>query len=188
LLTDAVFKGYRPHVVFHAAAYKHVPMLERNPWEVVFGNIVGTRTVIDMAVRYDAERMVLVSTDKAVRPTNVMGAGKRLGEMVMQAYQGNGTRLMAVRFGNVVGSSGSVIPLFRDQIARGGPVTITHPDVTRYFMTIPEASQLILEAGALGTGKDSGQRSEVRGRRSEVRGQRSEVRGRSADFWLLNGR
>lgn len=154
MLMDAVFRHYEPHVVFHAAAYKHVPMLERNPWEAVFGNIVGTRTVIEKAVRYDVARMVLVSTDKAVRPTNVMGVSKRIAEMVLQANQGNGTRLMAVRFGNVVGSSGSVIPLFRNQIERGGPVTITHPDVTRFFMTIPEAAQLILEAGALGKGDE----------------------------------
>jgi len=115
---------------------------------------VGSKTIIEKAMEHEAERMVLVSTDKAVRPTNVMGASKRVGEMVLQAYQGNGTRLMAVRFGNVVGSSGSVIPLFRSQIERGGPVTITHPEVTRYFMTIPEACQLILEAGALGTGDE----------------------------------
>jgi len=120
----------------------------------VFNNIVGSKTIIEKAMEHEAERMVLVSTDKAVRPTNVMGASKRVGEMVLQAYQGNGTRLMAVRFGNVVGSSGSVIPLFRSQIERGGPVTITHPEVTRYFMTIPEACQLILEAGALGTGDE----------------------------------
>jgi FlaA1/EpsC-like NDP-sugar epimerase len=153
-LTDAVFSAFKPHVVFHAAAYKHVPMLERNPWESIFNNILGTRTVIEKAIFHGAERVVMVSTDKAVRPTNVMGASKRMGEMVLQAYQGTGTRLMAVRFGNVVGSSGSVIPLFRSQIARGGPVTITHPEVTRYFMTIPEACQLILEAGALGTGDE----------------------------------
>ena len=153
-LTEAVFKTFKPHVVFHAAAYKHVPMLERNPWETIFNNIVGCKTVIEKAIFHGAERLVMVSTDKAVRPTNVMGASKRMGEMLLQAHQGTGTRLMAVRFGNVVGSSGSVIPLFRSQIARGGPVTITHPEVTRYFMTIPEACQLILEAGALGTGDE----------------------------------
>jgi len=153
-LTDAVFRAFKPHVVFHAAAYKHVPMLERNPWESVFNNIVGSKTIIEKAIEHEAERVVLVSTDKAVRPTNVMGASKRVAEMVLQSCQGNGTRLMAVRFGNVVGSSGSVIPLFRNQIEMGGPVTITHPEVTRYFMTIPEAAQLILEAGALGTGDE----------------------------------
>jgi FlaA1/EpsC-like NDP-sugar epimerase len=153
-LVDKMIGHYKPDVIFHAAAYKHVPMLERNPWETVFNNIVGSRTVIEKAIDHRVERLVLVSTDKAVRPTNVMGASKRMAEMVLQAYQGNGTRLMAVRFGNVVGSSGSVIPLFRNQIEMGGPVTITHPEVTRYFMTIPEAAQLILEAGALGQGDE----------------------------------
>ena len=146
-LMEDVFSSYRPEVVFHAAAYKHVPMLERNPWEAIFNNVIGSRVVMEMALKYKAERFVLVSTDKAVRPTNVMGASKRLAELVLQSMQNGNTRFMAVRFGNVIGSSGSVLPLFRKQIANGGPVTVTHPEVTRYFMTIPEASQLILQAG-----------------------------------------
>jgi FlaA1/EpsC-like NDP-sugar epimerase len=151
-LMHDVFGKYRPQVILHAAAYKHVPMLEINPWEAVFNNILGSQTIMEMAVNHGAERFVLVSTDKAVRPTNVMGTSKRVTELLLQSFQGNGTRLMAVRFGNVVGSSGSVIPLFRRQIEQGGPVTVTHPDVTRFFMTIPEAAQLILQAGALGQG------------------------------------
>lgn len=151
-LMEDVFKKYKPQVVFHAAAYKHVPMLEKNPWEAVFNNIVGSSIVMDMSVKYHVERFVLVSTDKAVRPTNVMGASKRIAELIMQTYQGNGTHLMAVRFGNVVGSSGSVMPIFRRQIEQGGPVTVTHPEVNRYFMTIPESSQMILQAGAMGEG------------------------------------
>ncbi|MDM8516319.1 nucleoside-diphosphate sugar epimerase/dehydratase [Desulfobacterales bacterium HSG16] len=149
---ESVFKRYKPQVVFHAAAYKHVPMLERNPWQAVFNNIMGTRVMMEHSVHYKVDHFVLVSTDKAVRPTNVMGASKRVCEMILQSYLGNHTRMMSVRFGNVVGSSGSVIPLFRQQIARGGPVTVTHPEVTRYFMTISEASRLILQAGALGEG------------------------------------
>jgi FlaA1/EpsC-like NDP-sugar epimerase len=151
-LMEDVFGTYRPQVIFHAAAYKHVPMLERNPWEAVFNNVLGSWVVMELAAAHGADRFVLVSTDKAVRPTNVMGASKRLAEIGMQSLQGNSTRFMAVRFGNVVGSSGSVIPLFRRQIENGGPVTVTHPEVTRYFMTIPEATQLILQAGALGKG------------------------------------
>ncbi|ABK19033.1 polysaccharide biosynthesis protein [Syntrophobacter fumaroxidans] len=152
LLMESVFRKYRPDVVFHAAAYKHVPMLERNPWEAVFNNVRGSQVMMKLSKDYGVKRFVLVSTDKAVRPTNVMGTSKRLTELILQSFQGNGTKYMAVRFGNVVGSSGSVIPLFRRQIEQGGPVTVTHPEVTRYFMTIPEAAQLILQAGALGEG------------------------------------
>lgn len=146
------FEQFRPSVVFHAAAYKHVPMLEANPWQAVTNNILGSKCAMEMSVRYEVDRFVLVSTDKAVRPTNVMGASKRVTELLMRHYQGGTTKFMAVRFGNVLGSSGSVIPLFRKQIALGGPITVTHPDVTRYFMTIPEAAQLIVQAGALGLG------------------------------------
>jgi len=149
-LMKNVFQRYRPHVVFHAAAYKHVPMLECNPWQAVENNILGSRIVMKQAVANEVERFVMVSTDKAVWPTNVMGASKRICELIMQSMVGNGTRMMAVRFGNVVGSVGSVIPLFQKQIARGGPVTVTHPEVTRYFMAISEAAQLILQAGAQG--------------------------------------
>jgi FlaA1/EpsC-like NDP-sugar epimerase len=149
---DAVMKRYRPQVVFHAAAYKHVPMLERNPWQAVRNNIRGAHAIMESAVEHGVGRFILVSTDKAVRPTNVMGASKRVCEKLMYAYMGQGTVMMAVRFGNVVGSAGSVVPLFQKQIEAGGPVTVTHPEVTRFFMTIPEACQLILQAGALGTG------------------------------------
>ena len=205
-LIHRIMAKYRPDVIFHAAAYKHVPMLERNPWQAVSNNIRGQQVMVEAAVKYGVERFVLVSTDKAVRPTNIMGASKRICELLLQAHvgivgagslvRGTGeepntqnpepismdddivlppeahvsieatsdgeakkntpkTRFMSVRFGNVVGSSGSVIPLFREQIERGGPVTVTHPEVTRYFMTIPEAAQLILQAGAQGDGGET---------------------------------
>lgn len=149
------FETYSPHTVFHAAAYKHVPMLEMQPWKAVDNNIQGTANLIEITNRFNVERFVFVSTDKAVRPGNVMGASKRIAEMLIQNQNGCGvsqTKFMTVRFGNVVGSVGSVIPLFKNQIKRGGPVTVTHPEVTRFFMTIPEACQLILQAGAMGKG------------------------------------
>ena len=147
------FGLYNPEVVFHAAAYKHVPMMEVHPWKAVFNNIIGTQAVLDLCLEAKVERCVVVSTDKAVRPTNVMGASKRICEILAQSYAEElGTRNMCVRFGNVIYSAGSVVPLFRKQIERGGPVTITHPDVMRYFMSLPEASQLILQAGAIGNG------------------------------------
>jgi FlaA1/EpsC-like NDP-sugar epimerase len=149
-----VFLKYKPEVVFHAAAYKHVPIMELNPWEAIFTNIKGTYNLLDVVKEFKVDRFVLVSTDKAVRPSNVMGASKRVAELITQCYDNshNSIRFMAVRFGNVIGSSGSVIPLFKRQIEKGGPVTVTHPEVTRYFMTIPEAAQLILQAGSMGEG------------------------------------
>lgn len=149
-----VFEECRPHVVFHAAAYKHVPMLELHPWEAIFANVVGTRNVLDMCRDFAVERFVLVSTDKAVRPTNVMGTTKRVAELLTQCYDmvNTTTTHQAVRFGNVAGSAGSVIPLFKKQIEKRGVITVTHPEITRYFMTIPEAAQLILQAGAMGHG------------------------------------
>jgi FlaA1/EpsC-like NDP-sugar epimerase len=148
-----VFARHRPHVVFHAAAYKHVPLMEEeNAFEAVLNNVAGTITVARAAQQTGAGKFVLVSTDKAVNPANVMGASKRLAEMVCQAMQGNGTQAVVVRFGNVLGSTGSVVPRFRQQIAAGGPLTVTHPDMERYFMSIPEATQLVLQAAMMGKG------------------------------------
>ncbi len=184
-LLKSVFRQHRPSVVFHTAAYKHVPLIERNPWQAVYNNIFGTQLLMEASIIHKVDRFVLVSTDKAVRPTNVMGASKRVTELLMLSYSapywdGNfspawrriqramaaapstqqslpqsnnhATRFMGVRFGNVLGSSGSVIPLFKRQIERGGPVTVTHPEVTRYFMSAEEAAQLILQTGSMGEG------------------------------------
>lgn len=152
---ENVFKTFKPDVVYHAAAYKHVPMMENNPSEAVLTNVGGTKVIADLAVKYKVNEFVMVSTDKAVNPTNIMGASKRIAEIYTQALSktdGCTTRFITTRFGNVLGSNGSVIPVFRRQIEQGGPITITHPEITRYFMTIPEACQLVLEAGAMGKG------------------------------------
>ena len=148
-----VFEKYRPQVVFHAAAHKHVPLMEANVEEAVTNNILGTRNVVEAAVEFDAERLVLISSDKAIRPTSIMGASKRMAELiVIESARRVNRPFSVVRFGNVLGSRGSVIPLFKRQIARGGPVTVTHPDMKRYFMTIPEAVHLVLQASAMGSG------------------------------------
>lgn len=159
---ESVFRRFQPQYVFHAAAYKHVPLMEENPCEAVYTNVYGTRNVADMAVKYNVDKFIMVSTDKAVNPTNVMGASKRLAEIYVQSlsiaiskglHPGK-TRFITTRFGNVLGSNGSVIPRFREQLAKGGPLTVTHPDIIRYFMTIPEACRLVLEAAFMGKGNE----------------------------------
>jgi len=156
---EVIFKEYRPQYIFHAAAYKHVPMMEDNVSESIQVNVAGTRFLADLAVKYNAEKFVMISTDKAVNPTNVMGCSKRLAEIYVQSLAKklhesgeSSVKFITTRFGNVLGSNGSVIPRFRDQIQRGGPVTVTHPEIIRYFMTIPEACRLVLEAGSMGNG------------------------------------
>jgi len=154
---DAIFNMYKPSIIYHAAAYKHVPLMEDHPEEALRVNVFGTKIIADMAVKHGAERFVMVSTDKAVRPTNVMGASKRMAEMYCQSLgqsEKSHTKFITTRFGNVLGSNGSVVKIFRKQIKAGGPVTVTHPEITRFFMTIPEACQLVLEASIMGNGSE----------------------------------
>ena len=149
---DDVFRRHRPALVYHAAAYKHVPLMEENPFEAVENNVFGTLNVAQAAAEHGAGSFIMISSDKAVRPTSVMGVTKRVSELLLESLQNGGAQFIAVRFGNVVDSNGSVIPIFKKQIAAGGPVTVTHPEMQRYFMTIPEACQLVLEASAIGLG------------------------------------
>ncbi len=158
---EQIFRECKPHYVYHAAAYKHVPLMELHPFEAVATNVLGTKNIADLAVQYGVQKFVMISSDKSVNPTNVMGATKRIAEIYVQSLyhhevQKTGkdsvTKFITTRFGNVLGSNGSVIPRFASQIRHGGPVTITHPDISRYFMTIPEACQLVLEAGSMGQG------------------------------------
>ncbi len=151
---EEVFQLYHPNLVYHAAAYKHVPFMEENPYEAVYVNVFGTRNLADLSIKYGVQKFVMISTDKAVNPTNVMGATKRMAEIYIQSRSTDTTHFVTTRFGNVLGSNGSVIPLFKKQLAAGGPLTVTHKDIIRYFMTIPEACNLVLEAGAMGEGGD----------------------------------
>ena len=151
---EEVFEAYRPQLVYHAAAYKHVPFMEENAYEAVYINVFGTRNLADLSIKYGVQKFVMISTDKAVNPTNVMGATKRMAEIYIQSRSTDQTHFVTTRFGNVLGSNGSVIPLFKKQLASGGPLTVTHKDIIRYFMTIPEACNLVLEAGAMGEGGD----------------------------------